>query len=74
MTEIVAALRSFVTTFLATAVALLPVSDLLNSDYDFVPVVLGSALVAALRTTLAALDPGQPLYGVKSRRDVRLAA
>ncbi len=70
MTGIVAAARSFVTTFLATLVALLPVTELLNSDYDGIPVVVSSALVAALRTALAALDPGQPLYGLRKGANV----
>ena len=60
-----AALRSFATTFLAVFVAAVPLSAALEGDFTWAGAAASAALVAALRTLVAALDPGQPLYGVR---------
>jgi hypothetical protein len=60
----VAAARSFATTFVSVFVASVPVAALLSGDWSWVQAAAASALIAALRTVIAALDPGQPLYGV----------
>lgn len=62
--------RSFFTTFLATFLATAPVASVAEGDFEwFLPTAL-SAFVAALRTVIAALDPGNPHYGVGSRPTV----
>jgi hypothetical protein len=58
-----AALRSFLTTFLTVFIAAVPLAAALEGDFTWAGAAAASALVAALRTLLAALDPGQPLYG-----------
>jgi heme/copper-type cytochrome/quinol oxidase subunit 4 len=59
-----AALRSFLTTFLSVLLALVPVAAVVEGDFTWVTAALVSAATAALRTVLAALDPGMALYGV----------
>ena len=58
-----AALRSFVTTFIAVFAASVPLSAALDGDFTWAGAAAAAAGVAALRTLVAALDPGQPLYG-----------
>jgi len=60
-----AALRSFLTTFVAVFAASIPLAAALDGDFTWAGAAAASALVAALRTLVAALDPGQPLYGVR---------
>ena len=60
-----AALRSFVTTFVAVFVAAVPLSAALEGDFTWAGAAASAAFVAALRTLVAALDPGMPLYGVR---------
>ncbi len=64
--QLKAAIRSFLTTFIGALLALVPVAAVVEGDFTWVTAALVSALTAALRTVLAALDPGQPLYGVGS--------
>lgn len=58
-----AALRSFATTFLTVFVAAVPLAAALEGDFTWAGAAASAALVSALRTLVAALDPGQPLYG-----------
>lgn len=58
-----AALRSFLTTFVTVFVAAIPLAAALEGDFTWAGAAAASALVAALRTLIAAIDPGQPLYG-----------
>ena len=60
------AIRSFLTTFLSVLLTLIPVAAVVEGDFTWATAALVSALTAALRTLLAALDPGQPLYGLGS--------
>jgi len=62
-----AALRSFLTTFLATLITLVPVAAVVEGDFTWVTAALASAALAGVRTLLAALDPGMTLYGVGSQ-------
>lgn len=59
-----AAARSFVTTLVATFLAAVPVAAVSQGDFSWAVAAGVAALVASLRTVLAALDPGQPLFGV----------
>ena len=59
-----AAARSFITTFVATFLAAVPVAAAVQGDFTWVEVAVASALVAGLRTVLAALDPAMPLFGL----------
>lgn len=62
-----AALRSFITTFVAVFAPAIPAAKIADGDFTWVTAAaaaaLAAAVTAALRTLLAALDPGQPLYG-----------
>ena len=58
------ALRSFVTTFVTVFVGTIPIASLLAGDWSWASAAVASALIAGLRTAVAALDPKQPLYGV----------
>lgn len=61
--EVKSLIRSCITTFLATLLAAVPVSAL-SGDVQWVgPAVLAS-LVAAVRTLLAYVDPGNASFGV----------
>ncbi len=57
-------LRSALTTFAATFIGLVPVTALVGGDVSWIQSAAVAAGLAALRTLLAAVDPGQPLYGV----------
>ena len=65
--QLKAALRSFITTFVAVFVPAIPAAKIADGDFTWVAAAgaaaLAAAVSAALRTALAALDPGQPLYG-----------
>lgn len=62
--QLKAAARSFVTTFVATFLAAVPVAAVSQGDFSWAVTAGVAALIAAVRTVLAALDPKQPLYGV----------
>ena len=64
--QLKAALRSFLTTFLSVLITLIPVTSVVEGQFEWVGPALLAAGLAAVRTLLAALDPGQPLYGVGS--------
>ena len=59
-----AAVRSFLTTLAATFLSLIPVAAVLDGDFTWASAAITSAVVAGLRTLLASLDPGMPLFGV----------
>jgi hypothetical protein len=67
--QLKAALRSFATTFLATLLTLIPVASVVEGDFTWATAALISALTAAVRTTISALDPGQPLFGLTSKSE-----
>jgi hypothetical protein len=62
--QIKSAIRSFLTTFLATLITLIPVTSVVDGEFQWVGPALMSAGLAAVRTLLAALDPGMNLFGV----------
>ena len=66
-----AALRSFITTFIAVFLPLIPAAKVADGDFTWAAAAgsaaLAAAVTAALRTLLAAVDPGQPLYGKGSK-------
>ena len=57
------AIRSFLTTFVATFLAAVPIGALVEGDFAWAEIALASGVVAGLRTVIAALDPGMPLFG-----------
>lgn len=69
-----AALRSALTTFLVTLISLVPVSALVGGDVSWAQSALVAAGLAALRTLVAAVDPGQTSYGIGSERSGQPAA
>lgn len=62
-------IRSALTTFLATLLGLIPVASVVEGDFTWAGAAITAAVIAAVRTTLAALDPGQPLYGIGSQTE-----
>jgi len=58
-----AALRSFLTTLITTFLALVPVAAVVEGDFTWAGTALLSAFVAAARTVVAALDPGNTSFG-----------
>lgn len=54
-------LRSFLITFAASFIALIPITPL--SDDWFLPALFGAG-IASLRTLLSWLDPQNPLFGM----------
>lgn len=62
--------RSALTTFAATFIGLVPVTALVGGDVSWLQSAAVAAGLAALRTIIAALDPGQPLYGVGSGPEI----
>ncbi len=66
--QLKAAIRSFLTTFLATLITLVPVTSVVEGEFQWLGPALMSAGLAAVRTLLAALDPGMGLYGVGAEK------
>jgi len=62
-------IRSALTTFLATFLSLIPVAAVTDGDFTWVSAAVTAAVIAAVRTTVAALDPGQPLYGIGAQTE-----
>ena len=58
--------RSFLTTALATFLSLIPAAALTEGDFTWAAAAVTTAVVAGLRTIIAALDPSMPLFGVGS--------
>jgi hypothetical protein len=63
-------LRSALTTFVVTFIGLVPVTALLNSDTTWVTSAVTAAVLATLRTVVAALDPGNTSFGVGAPIDI----
>ena len=59
-----AALRSFLTTLLTTFLTLIPVASVVDGDFAWVGPAVLAAVVASVRTLVAALDPGNTSFGV----------
>lgn len=57
-------LRSALTTFITTLLGLIPVAAIVDGDFTWAGAAITAAVISAVRTTVAALDPGQPLYGI----------
>ena len=58
--------RSALTTFVVTFIGLVPVSALVGGDTSWVASAVTAAILATLRTVVAALDPGNTSFGVGS--------
>lgn len=58
--------RSALTTFITTLLSLIPVAAIVDGDFTWAGAAITAAVIAAVRTTVAALDPNMPLYGVGS--------
>jgi hypothetical protein len=69
MTQLARIARSFITTYLGTFLALVPLEALASGSVDWVAQAALAALVGALRTVLAILDPGQTYYGINATPD-----
>lgn len=61
------ALRSFLTTFVAVFIAAVPIGAAVEGDFTWFGAAIAAAFVAGIRTGLAALDPGMPLFGKGSK-------
>ena len=61
--QVKAALRSALTTFLSSLLLAIPVASVSEGSFEWAAPVLLSAVLTALRTLVAALDPGMGLYG-----------
>ncbi len=59
-------LRSALTTFVVSFVALVPLSALASSDFSWVQSAAISAALTTIRTVVAYLDPSNTSFGVGS--------
>ena len=69
MTQVRRIARSFITTYLGALLAMVPLEALAAGQIDWLAQAALAALLAAVRTTLAAFDPGQTYYGLGSVDD-----
>ena len=58
-----ALIRSFLTTFLTVFIGLIPVASLVDGDWTWVGAAAAAAVLAGVRSLVAFLDPGMPLFG-----------
>lgn len=58
--------RSALTTFIVTFIGLVPVTALVGGDTTWVTSAATAAILATLRTLVAAIDPGNTSYGIGS--------
>ena len=58
------AIRSAITTFLTTLLGLIPVAAIVDGDFTWAGAAVTAAIISAVRTAVAFLDPGQTLYGI----------
>ena len=65
-----AMIRSAVTTFVVTLIGLVPVAALVGGDTSWVTAAVTAAVLATLRTIVAALDPGNTSFGVGAPIDI----
>lgn len=59
-------LRSALTTFITSFIALVPLSAVLANDFSWVQSAAVSAALAAIRTLVAYIDPGNTSFGIGS--------
>jgi len=60
------AIRSAITTFLTTLLGLIPVAALVDGDFTWAGAAVTAAIISAVRTAVAALDPGNTSFGIGS--------
>jgi hypothetical protein len=63
-------LRSAATTFIVTFIGLVPVTALVGGDTTWITAAVTAAILATLRTIVAAIDPGNTSYGIGAPADV----
>lgn len=63
-------IRSALTTFVVTFIGLVPVSALVGGDTTWITAAVTAAILATLRTLVAAIDPGNTSYGIGAPVDV----
>lgn len=66
MAKITPLLRSLVTTFVTSFIALVPLSAVVSHDFSWVQSAAVSAALAAIRTLVAYIDPGNTSFGIGS--------
>jgi len=57
-------LRSALTTFVTSFIALIPLSAVVNNDFSWVQSAAIAAALTAIRTLVAYLDPGNTSFGL----------
>lgn len=62
--------RSALTTFIVTFIGLVPVTALVGGDTTWITAAATAAVLATLRTLVAAIDPGNTSYGIGAPADV----
>ncbi len=62
--------RSALTTFIVTFIGLVPVTALVGGDTTWITAAVTAAVLATLRTIVAAIDPGNTSYGIGATVDV----
>ena len=62
--------RSALTTFIVTFIGLVPVTALVGGDTTWITAAVTAAVLATLRTIVAAIDPGNTSYGIGAPVDV----
>jgi len=62
--------RSALTTFIVTFIGLVPVTALVGGDTTWVASAATAAILATVRTVVAAIDPGNTSYGIGAPVDV----
>ncbi len=62
--------RSAVTTFIVTFIGLVPVTALVGGDTTWITAAVTAAVLATLRTLVAAVDPGNTSFGIGAPVDV----
>lgn len=62
--------RSALTTFIVTFIGLVPVTALVGGDTTWITAAATAAVLATLRTIVAAIDPGNTSYGIGAPVDV----
>ena len=63
-------IRSALTTFVVTFIGLVPVTALVGGDTTWITAAVTAAVLATLRTLVAAIDPGNTSYGIGAPADV----
>lgn len=58
--------RSALTTFLVTLIGLIPVASIVSGDFSWIQSAITAAALAAVRTLVAYIDPGNTAFGLGS--------